>query len=107
QAQMTEGLTALAANVIPLSWAVRTSTAPASLRAAGQGELHAVDRQMPITPPRTMEQVLSGAVARTNFNAVLLSIFAGAALVLAAVGLYGWRPDSADQRTPRTGMRIA
>src|SRR5207247_11265824 len=58
QAQMTEGLTALAANVIPLSWAVRTATAPASFHVALERELHGVDGQITISRPRTMEQVL-------------------------------------------------
>ena len=89
QSQMTEGLTALANSVIPLSWCIRTATDPSSLRVAIERELHGVDGQMPISRERTMTEVLSGAVARQSFNMVLLSIFAGVALVLAAIGIYG------------------
>src|SRR5262249_56484056 len=73
QSQMTEGLTTLANSVIPLSWCVRTAADPAGLRVAIAHELHGVDGLMPISRERTMEQVLSSAVARQNFNMVLLS----------------------------------
>ena len=89
QSQMTEGLTALANSVLPLSWCIRTAADPSSLRVAIERELHGVDGQMPISRERTMTDVLGGAVARQSFNMVLLSIFAGVALVLAAIGIYG------------------
>ena len=107
QSQMTEGLTTLANSVIPLSWAVRTATDPSSLRAAIERELHGVDGQLPISRERTMTEVLSGAVARQNFNMVLLSIFAGVALVLAAIGIYGLMSYSVDQRKQEIGIRMA
>ena len=107
QAQMTEGLTALANNVIPLSWAIRTVTDPGPLRVAIERELHAVDGQLSISRERTMEQVLSRVVARQNFNMVLLSIFAGVALVLAAIGIYGLMSYSVEQRTQDIGIRMA
>ena len=107
QSQMTEGLTTLANSVIPLSWCIRTATDPSSLRVAIERELHGVDGQMPISRERTMTEVLAGAVARQSFNTVLLSIFAGVALVLAAIGIYGLMSYSVDQRRQEIGIRMA
>jgi len=107
QSQVAEALTALANSVIPLSWAIRTAPDPFSLRMAIERELHGVDGQMPVSRERTMEQVLSSAVARENFNMVLLSIFAGVALVLAGIGIYGLMSYSVEQRTQEIGIRMA
>jgi ABC-type antimicrobial peptide transport system permease subunit len=61
----------------------------------------------PISRERTMTEVLAGAVARQSFNTVLLSIFAGVALVLAAIGIYGLMSYSVDQRRQEIGIRMA
>src|SRR6516165_4845711 len=107
QSQMTEGLTTLANSVIPLSWAVRTAADPTPLRAPIERELRGVDGQLTLSKPRPMTQVLSNEVARQSFSMVLLSIFAGAALVLAAIGLYGLMSYSVEQRTQEIGIRMA
>jgi predicted permease len=107
QSQMTDGLTTLANNVIPLSWAVRTGGDPSPMRALFEREVHAVDGQLTVSRPRTMTQILSNEVARQSFSMVLLSIFAGAALVLAAIGLYGLMSYSVEQRTQEIGIRMA
>jgi len=106
-AQITNGLTQLANRVIPLSWILRTSMQPAALTAAIQHEFQSVDGQLPVSRFRTMEQVISDSTARQNFNMLLLTIFAGAALLLAALGIYGLMSYSVEQRTQEIGIRVA
>ena len=105
--QITDGLTQLANKVIPLSWVVRASMEPAALASAIQHEFLAVDDQLPVSRFRTMEQVISESTARTNFNMLLLTIFAGTALLLAALGIYGLMSYSVEQRTQEIGIRVA
>jgi putative ABC transport system permease protein len=86
---------------------VRTVGDAAYFATAVQKEIRAIDPDQPVADVRTMKQVISKSIARPRFNTLLLAIFAGVALVLASVGLYGVMNYSATQRTHEVGIRMA
>src|SRR3954469_17512636 len=86
---------------------IRAKGDAARLNTAVQKEIRSLDPEQPVADVRTMEQVIARSIARPRFNTMLLSIFAGVALILASVGLYGVMNYSATQRTHEVGIRMA
>lgn len=86
---------------------VRTEGDPLALLPAVREQVKALDTELPVYGAQPMEKYLADSVAQRRFTSLLCSVFAGAGLLLAIIGLFGVVSYSVEQRTHELGVRVA
>src|SRR5207244_4043791 len=80
---------------------------PEMLVASVKNQIWMIDKNLPLFEVRTMEQVLDEDTSQRRFESFVMSVFAGLALVLASIGLFGVLASLVSQRTQEIGIRMA
>jgi predicted permease len=106
QAQLPDPANALNVSITPLKWLVRTRGEPMALSQAVQEQLRQATG-LPVSDVRPMSEIVSRSTSRQQFNMWMMTVFGAAALLLAAIGIYGLMAYSVAQRRQEIGIRLA
>jgi len=92
---------------VEMYFVIRTRQSPTAAVPEIRSAMHDMDRNLPLAQLRTMDQVMSGSLSDWRFRTILLALFGGLAVFIAAIGIYGVISYSAVQRTHEIGVRVA
>jgi predicted permease len=107
EAQAPNGMTRIDAGILPLTWSVRTAAPPYSLREPIQRTLEDASGGLALARIRSMREVIGQSTASSDLDTELFAAFAGASLLLAAIGIYGLVVFAVRQRRLEIGIRMA
>jgi putative ABC transport system permease protein len=106
QAQLPDAFNAWLVRQAPMTWVVRTQMEPHSLVPAIQEQLRQATG-LPVAGVQSMDNIVSSSTGRQQFNMLVMAVFGCAALLLAAIGIYGLMAYTVEQRTQEIGIRLA